>query len=248
MPGAPRVPGGPGLQVHPCSSGQASGVRRITRTPHHGHEERGDGKTLIASNLAVSLSQLEKEVLIIDCDLRNPSVPWYFGHKESPGLTSVLTMRHRLDEVILKEALPFLDILPAGWAVPNPTELLSSDKFRVLLDHLRSRYHFIVMDSPPANTLVDATILAGLSDNTILVAGFRRTKKQLALSALKRILQVSNKHVYGLLNGTWDGAELQSYGASASSVTAMPTIETEAVDAKAELLRFEQTLKQRKAG
>ncbi|MCM2277952.1 MAG: polysaccharide biosynthesis tyrosine autokinase [Oligoflexia bacterium] len=207
--------------------------------------ERGDGKTLVTANLAVSLSQLEKKVLLIDTDFRNPSVPWYFGYRDGHGLTSVLTLRASLDEVLLRERLPFLDILPAGWAQPNPTELLSNDKFRLLLEHLRDSYDYILMDAPPALLLVDASILAGISDNVILVTGFRKTRKPNVLLALRRILQVSNKHVYGLLNGLEETPEL---GPIAVPSTFHENSLSAGMDSKSELARFQQLLKDRKAG
>ncbi|MCM2323954.1 MAG: polysaccharide biosynthesis tyrosine autokinase [Oligoflexia bacterium] len=206
--------------------------------------ERGDGKTLVAANLAVSLSQLDKRVLLIDTDFRNPSVPWYFGYRDGHGLTSVLTLRASLDEVLLKERLPNLDILPAGWAQPNPTELLSNDKFRLLLEHFKDSYDYILMDAPPALLLVDASILASLSDHVLLVTGFRKTRKQNVLLALRRILQVSNKHVYGLLNGIEDDAGL---GPIAAPSTFHENALANGVDSKSELGRFQQLLRDRKA-
>lgn len=213
--------------------------------------ERGDGKSLVSSNLAVSLSQLEKKTLLIDCDLRNPSIPWYYGYKDGNGLTSVLTLKGSLDEVVIKERLPYLDILPSGWAHPNPTELLSNEKFRVLLEHLKAHYDYIVIDAPPAVALVDASVIAGLSDNVIMVTGFRKTRKHHAFLALRKILQVSNKHVYGLLNGVWDLHEYQTYAAPASLSSTIAEEESSAgaaLDAKAELIHFTQALKNRKAG
>lgn len=206
--------------------------------------ERGDGKSLCSANVAVSLSQLEKRTLLIDCDFRNPSIPWYFGYKEGNGLTSLLTLKCSLDEVLMKDRLPCLDILPAGWALPNPTELVSNDKFRLLLEHLRMDYDYIVIDAPPAIAVVDASVIANSSDSVLLVTGFRKTKKANAMLALRKILAVTHKHVYGVLNGVGEIHEYSTYAAQPSAAA----MGDEAPDAKSELAKFARVLTSKKAG
>ncbi len=208
--------------------------------------ERGDGKSFVSANIAVSLSQLEKKTLLIDSDLRNPSIPWLFGYKENDGLSSVLTLRAALNDIIIKDRLPHLDILPAGWSPPNPSELISNDKFRILLEHLKTQYDYIIIDSPPAVSVVDASVLAGFADSVFLVAGFRKTKKNLMLLAVRKILQVSHKHIYTILNNVWEVHEYTSYNYfmpedHSARIYTMP-------DAQSELEKFQESLKKKKAG
>jgi polysaccharide biosynthesis transport protein len=208
--------------------------------------ERGDGKSFMASNIAVSLSQLEKKTLLIDCDMRNPSIPWLFGYKEADGLSSVLTLKAALNDILIKERIPHLDILPAGWSPPNPSELISNDKFRILLNHLKAQYDYIIIDSPPAVSVVDASVLAGFADSVLLVAGFRKTKKNLMLLAVRKILQVSHKQIYTILNNVWEVHEYTTYNyfmpeENSGRVYTMP-------DAQSELEKFQESLKKKKAG
>jgi tyrosine-protein kinase Etk/Wzc len=208
--------------------------------------ERGDGKSFSAGNLAVSLSQLEKKTLLIDCDFRNPSQPWLFGYREGHGLSSLLSLKASLDEVLIRNRLPHLDILPAGWSPPNPSELISNDKFRVLLEHLKSLYDYLVIDAPPAVAVVDASVLASHADSVVMVAGFRKTKKDMLLMALRKILMVSHKHIYGLLNNVWETHGYVRYGSTGSFEPG--TDPKTPVDARSDLERFEHSLTRRKAG
>ena len=208
--------------------------------------ERGDGKSFVASNLAVSLAQLEKKTILIDCDLRNPSIPWLFGYKSGDGLSSLLTLKASLDEILLRQRIPHLDILPAGWAPHNPTELISNEKFRVLLDHLRSTYDYIVIDSPPAVAVVDAPVIAALSDSVIMTAGFRKTKKDMMLMALRRILSVSHKNIYSVLNNVWELNTHSSYDYINNLEPTQSALEP--LDSRSELEKFEKILGRKKAG
>jgi len=230
-------------QIVNLRGSDGNAVKMITITS----PERGDGKSFIASNLAVSLSQLEKKTLLIDGDFRNPSVPLLFGYKDGNGLSSLLTLKASLDEVLLKDRAPYLDILPAGWAPPNPSELISNEKFRVLLDYLRSSYDYIVVDAPPAIAVVDASVLANLSDTVIMTAGFRRTKKEAVIMALRRILQVSHKNVYAILNNVWDSNAENRDFSQTSNHAASETAVDDALS-RIELEKFERDLKGRKAG
>ena len=205
--------------------------------------DRGDGKSFVAGNLAVSLGQLEKPTLLIDADFRNPSIPYLFGYREGAGLSSVLNLKSTLDEVLLKDRAHHLDILPAGWSPPNPTELVSNEKFRVLLEHLKDVYEYIVIDAPPVVPVVDAAVMANHSDCVILTAGFRKTRKDMALQGIKKILQVSNRHIFAVLNNVWEVSDYsEAYESRVTNFTQEP------IDSKSELEKFEQSLRERRAG
>jgi|GEM_PF-615746 len=208
--------------------------------------ERGDGKTFVAANLAVSLAQLEKKTVLVDCDFRNASAPWLFGYQEADGLTSLLTLKASLQDVLIKDWAPGFDILPAGWAPPNPSELIANEKFRVLLEYLRANYDYIVIDSPPAVAVVDASVIANLADIVILAASFRKTKKHSVLMALQKIYQITHRPIFGLLNNVWEVHEVHSYVYPITGQK-MPDL-GEGVDIKQELARFEESLTRRKVG
>lgn len=165
---------------------------------------QGDGKSFVTSNLAISLTQLEKKVLLIDCDLREPSLHFFFGFREGTGLSSLLSLKNTLEEVLHKNVVPGLDILPSGWCPPNPTELISSQKFRILLEHLKSQYDMILLDCPAAIPVVDSSVLAALADGVILTSAFRKTRRDHLFQSMQKIMKLSHKHIYGVLNNVWD--------------------------------------------
>lgn len=159
-----------------------------------------EGKSFVSANLAISLGQLSRKVLLIDADLRRPSQPSYFNLSTQTGLVDVLTMQRDLQDVLLTHEGSKIDILPAGFSRNNSTELISGQKFRLLLDHLKKSYDYIVIDTPPTFAVVDASIIASLSDIPILVSSYRETRKADLYQAYNDLLQVSYKNVYGLIN------------------------------------------------
>ncbi|MEZ9229578.1 GumC family protein [Vibrio amylolyticus] len=136
-----------------------------------------EGKTTTAINLANSFANLEK-VLIIDCDLRKPSVAPRFGlSKNQPGLTNILLMNTPIQDCIVANGDSNLDVLSAGMLAPNPQELLSSKGFEKLLATLSSQYDRIIIDTPPILPVKDAFIIGKLTKGIILVIKANSTTK-----------------------------------------------------------------------
>lgn len=159
-----------------------------------------DGKSLVCANLATTLAQLNRSVLLIDCDLRRPSQNAYFDTNPTYGLVDLLNMTQTLDSVLIKDLRPNMDYISAGFCHKNSTEYISSEKFRVLINFLKLEYDYIVIDTPPVFAAVDAAIIANYSDIPILIANFRETKKYNLSEAYNQILQISYKRVYGVIN------------------------------------------------
>lgn len=175
--------------------------------------DRADGKSFVSANLAVCFAQMQKKTIVIDADIRNPSIQKYFGFRNEDGLTCLLEMKKSLSEVIIKEKIPCLDILPAGSYDRNPTEVLSSERFSVLIKHLKTKYDYVIIDSPPALFVVDAAIVTSVADTSILVARYRKTKRDALALAHRKILQIAPKTIYGVLNGVQDVHEYVNYRA-----------------------------------
>jgi capsular exopolysaccharide synthesis family protein len=150
-----------------------------------------EGKTSTSINMAVSFSTMEK-VLIIDCDLRQPSLAKRFDIAESqPGLTNILTMDTSIKDCIVRVEEAKLDVLPAGLIPPNPQELLASARFKKLLDYLQEKYDRIIIDTPPLLSVSDALILGQYANGLITVIRAESTKAQLVNVALSKQLQHS---------------------------------------------------------
>jgi polysaccharide biosynthesis transport protein len=158
-----------------------------------------EGKTTTSINTAIVLAQKGVRVLLIDADLRRPSVHKTLGMGPRSGLSNVLTGSATLQQTItLSPILSNLFILPAGTPPPNPAELLASANMRVLIDDLRGQYDHIVIDTPPTLSVTDAVVLSPRADATILVIRSGQTTKQ-ALRRSRDILTQVNAHVAGVL-------------------------------------------------
>ena len=134
----------------------------------------GDGKSLISSNLAVSLSlDPGRKVILLDCDLRKPVVQNYFGISLGPGMTDYLTDR-RLNPYSCIRRVRQLYLMTAGGIARNPVELLSNKRMHELIDYLREEFDTIVLDSPPLQPIADARAVFRLVDGYLMV--IRRAK------------------------------------------------------------------------
>jgi polysaccharide biosynthesis transport protein len=129
----------------------------------------GEGKTTIASNLAIALAQLGQRVLLVDADLRSPSLHRLFGTRESAGLVSYLAGHQDWHSVVRPSGSRGLDLMFCGPVPPNPSELLSSRSMGELLRSAREQYEFIILDSAPMLALADSRILATLVSGVLLV-------------------------------------------------------------------------------
>jgi polysaccharide biosynthesis transport protein len=158
-----------------------------------------EGKTTTSINTAIVLAQKGVRVLLIDADLRRPSVHKTLGMGPRSGLSNVLTGSATTQQTITTSAiLPNLFIMPAGTPPPNPAELLASLNMRTLIAELRGQYDHIVIDTPPTLSVTDAVVLSPSADATILVIRSGQTTKQ-ALRRARDVLMQVNAHVAGVL-------------------------------------------------
>jgi capsular exopolysaccharide synthesis family protein len=128
----------------------------------------GEGKTTTATNVALSMSQIDKKVLLIDADLRKPKIHKAMNLPNTPGLTNVLSGLSNKEKAInIKSAN--LSVLCSGISVPNPSEILSSQLMSEFLTELEASYDYIIMDTPPLNVVSDALTLIKQSDGVLLV-------------------------------------------------------------------------------
>ncbi|MGC2489702.1 MAG: polysaccharide biosynthesis tyrosine autokinase [Candidatus Sulfotelmatobacter sp.] len=158
-----------------------------------------EGKTTTSMNTALVLAQKGIRVLLIDADLRRPSIHKILGMGPRSGLSNVLTGSATLQQTITRSSiLPNLSILPAGTPPPNPAELLASANMRDVLEELRGQYDHIVLDTPPTLSVTDAVVLSPRADAIVLVIRSGQTTKQ-ALRRSRDILTQVNAKVSGVL-------------------------------------------------
>jgi polysaccharide biosynthesis transport protein len=158
-----------------------------------------EGKTTTAINTAFMLAQTGAEVLIVDCDLRRPRLHAHFEVLNSRGLTSWLSGETDLDQLLQTyDKLPNLKLLTSGPVPPNPAELLGSDEMRRLLGLLGERFGHIIIDSPPAISFTDASILSTMVDGVVLVVHSGRSSRAVVRRAKQQLLDVG-AHIFGVV-------------------------------------------------
>jgi succinoglycan biosynthesis transport protein ExoP len=158
-----------------------------------------EGKTTTSVNSAIVLAQKGTRVLLIDADLRRPSIHKTLGMGPTLGLSNVLTGTANLQQAIIPSTiLPDLFLLPAGTPPPNPAELLASTKMKNVLEELRKHYDHIVIDSPPTLSVTDAVVMSTAADAVVLVIRSGHTTKPALRRARDILLQV-NARVCGVL-------------------------------------------------
>ncbi|HEY6329365.1 MAG TPA: CpsD/CapB family tyrosine-protein kinase, partial [Blastocatellia bacterium] len=158
----------------------------------------GEGKTTTAINTAISLAQLGASVLLVDCDLRRPSVHKAFNINQGQGLTTYLFRNVEIDSLIQSVSIPNLYVLPSGAIPPNPAELISSDRMKDLMRTLSSRFDHIVIDSPPLINVTDPVIVSTMVDGVVLVVHGAKSTRYMVQRAKQELTSVGAK-IFGVV-------------------------------------------------
>jgi len=173
-----------------------------------------EGKTTTAINTAITLAQSDVDVVLIDCDLRRPRLHTHFGLENTKGLTNYLSGdKETVGLIRTYKDLPRLKIITSGPIPPNPAELLSSNEMRNLLTYLSGKFKHVIIDSPPAISFTDASILSTLVDGVVLVAMANKSSIHLMKQFKQRVSAIGAR-IYGVvLNGIKaNSAEYYYYG------------------------------------
>jgi capsular exopolysaccharide synthesis family protein len=182
----------------------------------------GEGKTVVAANLATVFAQTGDRVVLVGGDLRRPRAEELLGVPLTPGLTGVLIGEVSLPQAIRAvDGLPNLSVLPAGYPPPNPSELLSGERARRLVDVLAQTYDLVILDCPPVLPVTDALVLARMADTTLLVTSANKTSRRELDRAVELLQQVGAPLVGSVLtslskDATY-GRETYGYESSGSS-------------------------------
>ncbi|TAA72290.1 CpsD/CapB family tyrosine-protein kinase [Planococcus salinarum] len=177
-----------------------------------------EGKSTTAANLAVVYAQEGKNILLVDGDLRKPTMHHTFKIRNIMGLSSILGRQVSLKAAIKKTGVNGLDILTSGQIPPNPAELLASKSMDVLLDQLKSKYDLIIFDSPPMLSVTDAQILAYKCDGVILVLNSKSTEKQQAIKA-KEAIAVSKSKLIGVVLNNYSNSKENYYNTYSQTIS-----------------------------
>ena len=163
--------------------------------------EAGDGKTTLASNLAVSIANSGKRVLLIDADFRHPKIHKYLALKNTTGMSSVLAGEAELSESTQETAVEHLWVVPCGPRPHNPAELLTSPRLKELIDEVREKYEFVIIDSPPLLAVTDPSVVAPRVDAVLLVMRLTKTARGGMTRAAEILSSLGAKVLGVIVNG-----------------------------------------------
>jgi capsular exopolysaccharide synthesis family protein len=175
----------------------------------------GEGKSTIVLNLAISLADTGARVLLVDADLRRPSIADYAGVEGAAGLTTVLIGRAKGADVVQPWGDSTLDILPSGPLPPNPSELLGSPAMVALLEQLTSSYDMVLLDSPPTLPVTDSAVLSKVAGGAVVIVGTDRIHRAQLLDTLES-LDTAGAHIFGVVINKVSRRDAGSYSYDAA--------------------------------
>ena len=172
----------------------------------------GEGKSTTLANLAVVSAQAGRNVVLVDSDLRRPTLHQVFGLDNETGLTTVILDEKALAAPPLQESgIEGLSVLTSGSQPPNPAELMGSKRMDELIAVLAERADQVFFDSPPVVAVTDAAVLATKVDGVLLVVGAGKTRREQARSAVRRLQQINARLVGTVLTNVQMGAHFEGY-------------------------------------
>ena len=157
-----------------------------------------EGKSMTIANLAIVLTQAGKSVLLIDCDMRNPTVHKNFNLSNKVGLSSCISMGTAVADAVQETGIEGLDALTAGVIPPNPSELLGSERMQNILQRAKEEYDYVLIDTPPVLPVTDSLVLGRMVDGLILVIDSGEIKVEMARE-VKNQLMHSGANILGVV-------------------------------------------------
>jgi succinoglycan biosynthesis transport protein ExoP len=161
----------------------------------------GEGKSFATTNLALTFAAHGERVIVIDCDLRKPNIHKSFRLENLKGVIDVCAGKATIEDVVIRNVHPNLDVIAAGGRAKNPTQILNSKAFEVMLSDLKKSYDRIFIDTPPLAAVSDALIILPLTDGSIFTIYFNKVRRKAAQFAAKRLLEANVPNFGAVLNG-----------------------------------------------
>ncbi|WP_152657630.1 CpsD/CapB family tyrosine-protein kinase [Oceanobacillus sp. CFH 90083] len=169
-----------------------------------------EGKSMTTANLAVVYAQQGKKVLLIDADLRKPTIHYTFRLDNLRGLSNILVGETTLEETVESSDITNLDVISCGPIPPNPSELLGSRRMQAFIEAAKQKYDMVIFDMPPVLAVTDAQILSNYVDGAILVVRSKKTENDAAKQALEALESV-HANVLGVVLNDRDKKEANYY-------------------------------------
>jgi succinoglycan biosynthesis transport protein ExoP len=159
-----------------------------------------EGKTVVAGNLAIAIAQSGQRVLLIDADMRRPTLHQLFSLNRDPGLSNLLVGTVKASDVVQRSGIPNLWVMPSGLRPPNPPELLGSQRFKNMMAALSNHFDWILLDAPPIAPVTDACVIANHDIGVLFVVGAERTSRSVVRRALEQLGNVDARVIGGVLS------------------------------------------------
>jgi capsular exopolysaccharide synthesis family protein len=175
-----------------------SHAERPPRTIAFSSASPKEGKTATVANMAVSFSQLEKKVLVVDSDMRKPRLHRLFKARNIGGLSGYLTGRISLEDAMLKTSIENIWMIPSGPIPPNPSELLNSNKMKEMIEETKARFDVVLLDTPPVMAVIDPVIISSLVDSTVFIVQEGKTAHKPFVSSIEG-LRRAKANIVGVL-------------------------------------------------
>lgn len=189
---------------------QFSSLDRDVRTLMVTSVSAGEGKSIVLANLAITMAESGKRVVMVDCDLRRPSLHELFGLADRPGLTSMLLSEAEAPP-LQPTNIANVSLIPAGPLPPNPAELLASERFQRVVASIAEAGDVVLFDAPPVAAVSDASVLATRLDGVLLVVDSGRTRRDVAVRASEQLKLVGARLLGVALTNVKEEREKSDY-------------------------------------
>ena len=190
---------------------QFAGVDKAMKTIVFTSTAQDEGKSTVVANLGIVMAQAGQKVVIMDCDFRNPTQHRLFK-LQNKGLSNCIAIGKDVLEIVQSSGTPGLDILTSGPVAPNPSEILASNRMKTVIEELKEKYDYVLIDTPPVLPVTDSSVISSIADGTILLTAWNQITPAMAKEAKTRLEQAGAKILGVVLNKVEVASKGYGYG------------------------------------
>lgn len=190
---------------------QFAGVDKAMKTIVFTSTAQDEGKSTVVANLGIVMAQAGQKVVIMDCDFRNPTQHRLFK-LQNKGLSNCIATGKDVLEIVQSSGTPGLDILTSGPVAPNPSEILASNRMKTVIEELKEKYDYVLIDTPPVLPVTDSSVIGSIADGTILLTAWNQITPAMAKEAKTRLEQAGAKILGVILNKVEVASKGYGYG------------------------------------